>query len=181
MGSKRRNTAASFGEVSHRLTRWTTTLLALAIVLAMGLALGWQLMSWFRERPEPRAIAAAAPPISDLPPVLQQREFSTNSGLLKVQRQSGTPTDALNAMREFCREKIPNRLPRETKQGETEFVAKLLNETPLEEADGLALYQPAGQAAMIVAIDRPTRQIVSWSLATPAGDGQWSLYHFRPK
>jgi len=172
--------AATFGDLSRRISGWTTNLLVVGVILTIGLALGWQLTGWWRE--------SAAPPLTpardlaaNLPAIENEREFWTSGGLLKIQRQAGNPDDVLGAMRAFCRQPAETLTPREIRSGEANFVSTLLDTTPLEEAGPLALYQPPGQAAMIVAIDRPARRIVAWSIATPADDGQWSLYHFRPK
>ncbi len=181
MGGTPPDASANFGQLARRISAWTTNLLAAAIVVAIGLALGWQLTSWWREKPAPADAGDLTTAAANLPQVGNEREFWTKGGLLKVQRITGTPDDALTAMRAFCREKTTAEAPRSTGQGEAAFVAQLLTEQPLEESPPLALYQPPGQAAMIVAVDRQTQQIVSWSFALPTTDAHWSLYHFRPK
>jgi hypothetical protein len=181
MGGQPPGPPTNFGQLAHRISAWTTNLLAAAIVIAIGLALGWQITSWWREKPAPSDTANLSTAAASLPQVDGEREFWTKSGLLKVQRITGTPDDALAAMRAFCREKTTADAPRTTGQGEAAFVTQLLAEQPLEESPPLALYQPPGQAAMIVAVDRESRQIVSWSFALPTSGSDWSLYHFRPK
>jgi len=64
--------------------------------------------------------------------------------------------------------------------GEQQFVTTLKDEKPLEEAGDLALHQPRGQTAMVVAISQSQQRIVGWSFALPTDVGVWSLYHFRP-
>jgi hypothetical protein len=64
--------------------------------------------------------------------------------------------------------------------GEERFVTKLEDETPLEEAGDLALYQPRGQTAMVVAVSRSRQRIVGWSFGLESEKGLWSLYHFQP-
>ncbi|HZN33502.1 MAG TPA: hypothetical protein VFB80_06765, partial [Pirellulaceae bacterium] len=64
--------------------------------------------------------------------------------------------------------------------GEAQFVASLTQQTPLETAGEIDLYLPPGQTAMVVAVSRSSRRIVAWSLAAQRGEGEWSLFHFRP-
>ncbi len=181
MGGQPPGAVNNFGQLARRISAWTTNFLAAAIVVAIGLALGWQLTSWWREKPAPSETADLSTAAANLPQVGNEREFWTKGGLLKVQSITGTPDDALAAMRAFCLEKNTADAPRTTGQGEASFVTQLLAEQPLEESPPLALFQPPGQAAMVVAVNRQTRQIVSWSFALPTTDSRWSLYHFRPK
>jgi hypothetical protein len=171
---------ARFAALARRISAWTNNLVVTAVALAVAVALGWQLMGWLHETPAemPTTQALAA---ANLPPIDRQREFWTSGGLVKVERLLGTPGDAQSAMRAFCRQTIDRDHQRKAGPGEAAFVTQLLAEQPLEELPGLALYQPPGQAAMVVAVDRESRQILSWSFALPSPDGSWSLYHFRPK
>jgi hypothetical protein len=171
--------ALSFTALAQRIRGWTANLLACAIVLAIGLALGWQTIGLLNEKqPQiPRSDAALLP---DVLPTGPEREFMTKSGLLRVERQPN-PDEALNAMRAFCRQPGDNKPRSEAGPGERTFVAQLLEERPLEESPPIALYRPPGQSRMVIGIDQRSRRIISWSWAMPADDGAWSLYHFRPK
>lgn len=171
----------NYAELARRISAWTTNSLATAIVFAAGLALGWQVIAWWREKPVKVSLRDAADISAKLPSVGDEREFWTSGGLLKVQRQSGGPDEAMSAMRAFCRQSESVGQRRTMGEGEAKFVTQLLAQTPLEEAKSVALYQPPGQSAMVVAVDRDARRIVGWSFAMPAGEGAWSLYHFRPK
>ena len=177
----------SFAAVAGRISALTSNLLATAIAMAIALAVGWQLMSWWREKPPTIAAtnaadASLAKDSAILPPGVNEHDFLTSSGLIKVQQLTGTPMDAIDAMRTFCRTTSSDGgVPRVVGQGEAAFVKQLVAEQPLEESSGLAVYQPPGQAAMVVAVDRNSQKIVAWSFATPSSDGRWSLYHFRPK
>jgi hypothetical protein len=170
-----------FGGLARQISAWTTNLLASAIVLAGGLAIGWQVISWWHDdSANAAANDEAALDQLKLPLADQGHEFWTSSGLLKVERVRGNRTDALDGMRAFCRATPPVVQRAEARPGEMAFVAQVAEEAPLEEAGGIALYQPKGQDAMVVAVDRRAGRIVGWSFALPAGQQSWSLYHFRP-
>ncbi|HEY2415877.1 MAG TPA: hypothetical protein VGI40_26790 [Pirellulaceae bacterium] len=173
--------SADYGTLAQRISGWTTNILAAAIVIAIGLALGWQITGWFREPSAATSLSEGANVSVNLPAIANEHEFLTSSGLVKVQRQNGTPTEAIEAMRAFCREKPLATQPRTIGPGEAAFVKQLMAEPPLEQSPPIALFQPPGQALMVVAVDRERSQIVGWSFATPAPGGAWSLYHFRPK
>jgi hypothetical protein len=163
------------------MSGWTTNILAIAIVIAIGLALGWQITSWLHEPTPSVQLADVTAASARLPQISDEREFWTSGGLVKVQRQTGTPSDVIEAMLAFCREKSPASQSRGIGAGEAAFVKQLLAEQPLEESPPVALFQPPGQALMVVAIDRDQQRIIAWSFAAPTPGGSWSLYHFRPK
>jgi len=181
----------SFGELARRISVWTTNLLATAIVLVGGLGLGWQVLAWWRG--EPAVAGTESLSRASLPLVGDSREFWTTHGPLKIERVSGGQENAVAAMRAFCRgidvgsgdgtpthcvgAPVPTTLGG---PGEQRFVAKLQDERPLEEAGDLALYQPRGQSAMVVAVSRSRQRIVGWSFGLELEQGTWSLYHFQP-
>jgi hypothetical protein len=172
----------SFASLAAQVSGWTTNLLATAIVLVGGLALGWQVIAWWRDQPRADATSQEASlAAARLPDVGEGREFLTASGLLKVERVSGGPSDAIAGMRQFCRANAPSEQQMTAGPAEAQFVAQLTLQPPLEETGDVALYQPRGQTAMVVAVNRQARRIVGWSFALPAGEGLWSIYHFRPQ
>jgi len=171
----------SFAGLAKQISGWTTNLLATAIVVVGGLALGWQVLDSWRDQPQPTAMSPeAALAAAKLPDMGEGQEFWTKSGLLKVERVRGGLSDAIGGMLEFCRAIAPSRQHATAGLAEAQFVAQLALQSPLEETGGVALYQPRGQTTMVVAVSRQTRRIVGWSFALPAGEGTWSLYHFRP-
>jgi hypothetical protein len=172
---------SDFTDLAKRISGWTTNLLATAIVLVGGIALGWQVISWWRDQLEPDATSQAeALAAANLPAAGEGREFWTKSGLLKVERVRGGSSEAIAALRSFCRTESMAAPSSAAGEAEAEFVGKLAQQTPLEEAEGVALYQPRGQTSMVVAVNRQTQRIVAWSFALPVSDGIWSAYHFRP-
>src|SRR5262245_15515966 len=160
-GSRSEPQAGGFGRLARRITAWTTNLLATAIVLAAGLAMGWQVLAWWHERPAAET-AAALPPEAALPAIAESREFWTRGGPLRIERIRGVAAAAQAAMREFCREGSPPLRggPTATESqatagpGEAQFVASLAKQTPLESAGEIDLYQPPGQKAMVVAVGK---------------------------
>lgn len=165
-----------FAEIAKRMSGWTTNLLAAGIVIALGLAVGWQAMAWWR--------ADSSDGISgvrvQLPDVPEDRAFWTRHGPLKVERVRGGSEAAFSAMRAFCRDIEPTVTGGEAGPGEQKLITQLLAQPPLEERNGLALYQPRGELAMVVAVCRPQERIVGWSFALAAGEHEWTLYHFQP-
>jgi hypothetical protein len=172
---------ADYGTLARRISLWTTKILAAAIVIAIGLALGWRITGWLREPPPSTQLPNVAAASASLPQINNEHEFWTSGGLVKVQRQTSTPEEAIGAMRAFCREKPPSVEPRNIGPGEAAFVKQLMAEEPLEESPPIALYQPPGQATMVVAVDCDQKRIIAWSFAAPTSGSAWSLYHFRPK
>src|SRR5262245_25635041 len=178
-GSRSEPQAGGFGRLARRIATWTTNLLATAIVLAAGLAMGWQVLAWWHERPQPE-VAAPLPELS-LPAIAESREFWTRGGPLRIERVHGDAVAAQAAMREFCRQGSVLQSEAAAGPGEAQFVASLTQQTPLETAGEIDLYLPPGQTAMVVAVSRSSRRIVSWSLSAQRGEGEWSLFHFRPQ
>jgi hypothetical protein len=182
----------SFGTLAKNIRGWTTNLLATAIVLVGGLGLGWQVLAWWHEKP-PAVAGSAELTSASLPLIGDSREFWTTHGPLKIERVSGGQEEAVAAMRTFCRgidiargdgtpthsvgAPVPATLGGPSEQ---RFVTKLHNETPLEVAGDLALYQPRGQTMMVVAVSRSRQRIVGWSFGLELEKGLWSLYHFQP-
>src|SRR5262245_7370902 len=122
-----REKRASFGSLDRRIRGWTSRLLAIAIVLALGLALGWQVSAWWNEKPPQRPDVQAASAAA-LPQLGTGREFITTSGLLKVERQIGDLSDAIGAMKAFCRQAEAGPRLKAAGPGEADFVAQLLAE-----------------------------------------------------
>lgn len=171
-------TSSDFAAVGKRVSAWTTKLLATAIVLAGGLALGWQIIGWWHE--ESAATSVDASVTAGLPDLTAGQEFMTRSGALKIERIRGDASQALAAMEQFCRTITPTVLSRPADEAETRFVAELAERSPLKEMGEVALYQPRGQKSMVVAVSQSSKRIVGWSFALPVKEGVWSVYHFQP-
>src|SRR5262245_55922383 len=92
----------SFLSVARRIRAWTTNLLATAIVLACGLAIGWQVTVWWRDQPKQPKLNVDSD--AKLALLTQAREFRTHSGSLKVQQTAGNAEEAVAAMCSLCRQ-----------------------------------------------------------------------------
>src|SRR5688572_20692834 len=82
-----------FAALARRVSTVTTNLLATAIVLVMGLALGCQVLSWWYDQRQTPAIEQVLS-TSDTSLLSAGREFSTQHGALFVQRVHGGPEAA---------------------------------------------------------------------------------------
>ena len=166
--------------LARRIGGWTANLLATAIVLVASLAIGRQIIAWWREA-EPAA-AAASEELPDAAPA--ELRWWTAHGPLTRERVRGDEAAVLAAMRRRCRE-VPAGLLASGQAslagpGEERFVARLANEQPVEQTEDLDLYQPSGGPAQVVAVARQTRRIAAWSFALPGnaaeGEAAWSCY-----
>jgi hypothetical protein len=202
----------SYAALARRISGWTANLLATAIVLVAGLAIGRQVIGWWREGEVAgrSGIASTADGSSaatdgtrsvpatldggtqDVPASLpEELRLSSARGPLEIVHFSGDRFAALARLRTSCRALAADRtkspLPAElviapaAGPGEAQWLARLANERPVEQTEGLDLYQPSGELAMVVAASRgPERRIAAWGFALPTGDGQWSCYTFAP-
>jgi len=171
--------------LARRIGGWTANLLATAIVLVASLAIGRQIVAWWREA-EP--VAAASEGLPDAAPA--EMRWWTAHGPLTKEQVRGDEAAVLAAMRRRCRE-VPAGLlaggqissagqASSAGAGEERFVARLANEQPVEQTEDLDLYQPSGEPTMVVAVARQTRRIAAWSFALPGnaagGESAWSCY-----
>jgi hypothetical protein len=170
---------SDFGQLARQISGWTTNLLATGVVLVGGLALGWQALAWWHQEPR-RAEVASALSLPDVPALGHGHRFWTRHGSLEVKRVRGSAEDALTAMRAFCCRVETNPERPVTGPGEESLIAQLRNQSPLEATSDVALYQPPGESAMVVALSRSRQRLVGWSFAIPSADDVWSVYHFKP-
>lgn len=165
--------------VARRIGGWTANLLATAIVLVASLAIGRQIIAWWREV-EPLAAADAGLPAA----APEELRWWTARGPLTREQVRGDETAVLAAMRRRCRE-VPAGpfsagIPAAAGPGEERYVARLANEQPVEQTEDLDLYQPSGGPTMVVAVARPTQRLAAWSFALPgqadSGEPVWTCY-----
>jgi hypothetical protein len=170
----------SYTSLARKLSIYTTNLLATAIVLVLGLTLGWQVLAWWRDQPD--ASTGAAATSAQLPSQLENYEFLTTHGTLKIERFYGDADQALVAMRSFQRATVPARqmLPPAGQQ-EQRLLDQLKSQPALEQVGDLAFHQPPDQKLMVAAVSRSQQRIVGWSFALPAEDGSWSLFHIQAR
>jgi hypothetical protein len=172
--------------VARRIGGWTANLLATAIVLVASVAIGRQVLSWWREaEPATQADAAASEQLPEATP--QELRWWTARGPLTIAQVRGDEAAVLAAMRRRCREVPAGPFSAEIAvaagPGEVHYVARLANEQPIEQTGDLDLYQPSGGLVQVVAVVRQTRRIAAWSFALRDADGGprgespvWSCY-----
>src|SRR4051794_214367 len=94
---------SGFATLARRIRSWTVNLLATAIVLVGGLAIGRQVIGWWHETSSDSAAARAALASADLPDLGPGQDFWTRSGALRIERVQGELKVAVAAMQTFCR------------------------------------------------------------------------------
>ena len=94
---------SGFAMLAGRIRSWTINLLATAIVLVGGLAIGRQVIGWWHEAAPDSAAADAVLAAASLPDLGPGQEFWTRSGALKIEHVQGGLKDAVAAMQAFCR------------------------------------------------------------------------------
>jgi hypothetical protein len=172
--------AGGFGRLARRIAGWTANLLATAVILVAGLAVGRQVLVWRYEETPPPATAAIE---GQLPPDLpQELRIWTVHGPLSIERVAGGREAAIASMRRSCGS--ANSGPAQAAlagSGEERFVARLAKLAPVEQTGDLNLYVPDEQLPMVVAVSREGRRIAAWSFGLEVEDGAWSCYTFCPK
>jgi hypothetical protein len=170
--------AGGFGRLARRIAGWTANLLATALVLVAGLAVGRQVLVWWYEAP-PEQIAAAN--ADELPPETPgELRLWTARGPMTLARIVGDRDAALKRMRERCAEAPIGPIKQPPGPGEQRFLEKLAKMTPVEQTKELHVYVPSGDVTMVVAVSRTGPRIAAWSFALEAQPGHWSCYTFSP-
>lgn len=163
----------SFATLAAVIRGWTTNLLALAILLVLGIVVGWQLATWLNEAPPPPLALAEEPPANV--------RLLSHGGPLQIDRVTGELPAVRDVLRKRCFETAAKAAPQgDAGPGETRFLARLAKETPREQSGEVALYEPSGEPVMTVLVDRRQERIVAWAFAFPANEGVWSCYTFCP-
>jgi hypothetical protein len=194
----KRGAAKGFGGLARRITSRTTDLLAIAIVLIGGLAIGRQTLIWWRQEPPTIGAAPAADFASewgrDGAPVAL--EFGDLRGRLLRQAIEGDVEDARHAGLEQCLQLVNrNGLPSAPVNAPEQRILELLaSQKPvLEQAGDWRLYIVGGGLTMLVGVrnvpEEPAtvgksedewarERVVCWSFAVPVGQNLWSVYTY---
>jgi hypothetical protein len=186
--------------VARRISGWTSNLLATGIVLVAALGLGRQLVVWWGVDSDAQVGAPpAAIPLGSPPEELQ---FGDSGHFVERQSLRGARDAALEAMRAACRriarsQQWPSESPGEN---ESAFLQRMAERGPAESGVGWQLHQFDGQFPIVVGIGirlqseasttsaegapvakqpEALRRVLAWSLATPSGEGQWTIYTWR--
>ncbi len=189
----RRVKRSGFGRVARRMTRWTSNLLATAVVVAVGLVLARQMVHWdAREAPEQGAVPSSTSwrnaPFS--------LEFGDGRYALRRRNVDGDKQTAVSQARRLCREVLSSGAAvfGRPDAAEQRLLRQISLMTPVERfSDGELFEFDAGPFPLIVAV-RPADgaretdgeevvlspvRMVAWGMAVPAGPRRWSVYVYQ--
>jgi hypothetical protein len=178
-------TTGGFGRLARRIAGWSANLLATALVLVAGLAVGRQVLVWWYESPPERLAAVGDPHLPPETPA--ELRLWTTRGPVSITGVVGARSAALALMREECRRLTAAAADhhggfadRDLGLGEQRFLERLAKLTPVEQTEDLSVYEylPSGEVTMVVAVRRPTPRIAAWSFALEAQPTRWSCYTF---
>jgi hypothetical protein len=181
----------SFATVGHRITAWTTNLLATGVVLLLALGVGRQLVGWYRvESPAPKLSPGAGMSLAGLAngdPI--ELDFGDAPYAIQRREVTGELEEARAALVIACRE-VAGRTPLASPSAaESNLLELCERETPLETTpDGRRIFAPQTALPLVVVL-RPIapgngapvlagseNRVVTWGMAGPAGPRQWHLF-----
>ncbi|MCI0358339.1 MAG: hypothetical protein L0211_07645 [Planctomycetaceae bacterium] len=167
-----------FGRLARRIAGWTANLLATALVLVAGLAVGRQVLIWWYESPPARLAAASDQPLP--PETSEELRLWTTRGPMSIERVIGDKDAAIAAMRQRCESSPAATVMQPAGPGEQRFLETLVKLAPVEQTKELDLYVPPGDVTMVVAVSRDEPRIAAWSFALEAEPATWTCYTFCP-
>jgi hypothetical protein len=188
-------TPTGYALVAQRITRWTSNLLATAIILITSLVLGRTVMDWWYE--DPSAPASSSPREFPAAPLvgngLRTLEFGDAAHVIHSRALRGTREQAIAGLRQSCLEvgMASPAPPGSAGPGESQFLTATATARPvLAEGDG-RLYElddefsmavlirvfPVGSASGGVAAKEP--RVAAWGFVLPADERSWNLYIFQ--
>ena len=183
---------SDFAELSRKIARRTTDLLAVAVLLAGGLTIGAQVMEWWNSDAAPIATSMTPPPSPWDDRGGARLEFAGADWSITRRPVEGAEVDATNALVNSCRRATADpsdvdRLPA-IDESERDLLAHLGDWTPIEDTGGSRIYLIGGPLPWVVATRRDTdvsesasgaavgERVICWGLALPQSDGRWMLY-----
>lgn len=180
-----------FGEVARQISRRTTDLIAVAILVVAGLAIGGRLTDWWRTEPDAATTAPESPLASP---------WNDASGLLlefgdapwTIERRSVTgdfeaaAAELLESGRRIAADPRADPALPAADEAETKLLASLAQWSPIAEDPGQwKLYAVGGPVPWIVGTrvtgghaqaDGPHERLVCWGIAVPQSNVDWTLY-----
>jgi hypothetical protein len=195
--------AAGFSIVARRISSWTTKGLLTAIVLLAGLGFGRQTLKWWAADASPPGnpvVGLAADVLGD-PRQPATIQFGDHRWSLCRRSITGDKNKAVEQLRAACREVLrAGPAAAQTPPAEEErFLALLGDATPVDQEPGRwRLYEFHAMFPMAVGLARPAQivrqprlpaggnlaqagyRVVTWAIAVPAAEAQWTLCTFRP-
>jgi len=194
--------APGFATVAKRISSWTTNGLLTAIVLLAGLGFGRQILTWWAAD----ASAAGNTALGSVMDALGDRgqlsmiQFGDNCWSLRRRSIRGDKSKAIEQLRAACREVL--RAEPSTAQPpqaeEEKFLTSLTETMPIDQKPNQwRLYEFHAALPMAVGLARPIRtveqasssapgnlaragyRVVTWGIAVPTGETQWTLCIFQ--
>lgn len=187
--------APSFSELGKRIRSRTTDLLAIAIVVIGGFAVGGQVSRWWGadesggSDPAQTAAGGGTAPFADGEPVLL--DFGCCGNSLERSPFEGDRKAAGRQLLARCRKYAESAVAPTTPPTaeEKKLLDKLAGATPVQITDaGTRLYRFDGPVTLASATREargdgdanPARRVVCWGMAFPAAENRWTLYVFGP-
>jgi hypothetical protein len=196
----RSSAPSGFALLASRISSWTSKLILTGVILVAGLGFGRQVLRWWaaddpERMPAPAMSAGDRDGLGDemLEHVLQ---FGDSPWSIRRQLVSGSLAEASALLRRRCRAATESATTPEgppTDQERT-FLASLEGMQPRQQEPGKwAMYQLDELVPMVVGvrarrnsstlsggsdIAQDDRRVVTWGLAVPASEGNWTLYTF---
>ncbi|MEQ8791015.1 MAG: hypothetical protein RIC55_32435 [Pirellulaceae bacterium] len=170
------------GRSAKRLFGWATNLLAIAVVLAAGLAFGRQVLVWWRGEPEPPAAPLAGSAQPGQSAGAHRLEFGDVPLVFEHEAFLGPRSAVLERLVKGC-QAIAAARPRVSQTAgpaELRMLERTANQIPVVETDGFRVYQLERPLPMAAAVAQtptedgssPRDRVVSWGLAMPVGEAQ---------
>jgi len=184
----------SFGRLANKIRGRTSDLLAIAIVVIGGLAVGSQVSRWWDNEDDPngsatRNVGDDAAGFGEREPLTLDFGNSPYSTIRSV-TQGGRKT-ATQQLVDECRSAaktapFPAHPP---SPAETKLLARVKTEKPLLRGEGWRLFRVEGPLTMVSVVRDQSPgvsktpgvgspRVVCWGLAFPAGEVRWVLYRF---
>lgn len=183
--------------LSARIGGFATNVLVSGVILIVGLALGREIIVWWRADSPTEKSSPTASVIGEFHPLAgadrQLLEFGDFPFTLNRQEFSGDVNEVVAQLRTACRHSVgsANPLVRELGAAEQRMLAAARKLTPVEEYANWSIYQIATPLPMVLGVRSfgsqvatSEQRVVSWGLAvpdaTPAGEPQseWTLFTY---
>ncbi len=177
----------SFAALAKRISSWTSKGLVSALILAAGLAIGNEVLRWWRADktlPSPAeglAVSDAALASDGLgdPAREHQLRFGDSPWAMTCRTIVASKHDALTMLRAACAESIRSGdgLPTTPPDAaEREWLGRIGGRQPVEQEPGRWVLYELEEPNLMVVGTRAGLRVVTWAVAIPGDGGQWTLY-----
>ena len=185
----------SFGNLAKRIRSRTTDLLAIAVILVGGFAVGSQVSRLWEEEPNPvpAGQTTAGPTLFD-PNEPVELDFGDSPFSIQRAVFNGAREDASVELVAKCRKAAAAASgPKHAiTAGERRLLRTLAKANPVAEQDGRKLYRINGPIIMASVTGRvaagvdskhadATTRVICWGLAFPIAEKRWMTYVFTPR